>query len=242
MKKTLTILVITIYFCGCVSKDDQKAVDALYESIKPNEIEIGTGVSVSTNKEQVNFKSYTLTGGDILSNPNISDVSIASMSVLLVYQNYSQKPLGHDNAIKIIIERPSESKTKTAEYVYYCDTLGFANDLVTECETIIQSIKNKKYDYVYNKLHENNKHNMTIGVFEGEFKKVDSLYGEIEFSQVISFNTQGSLPVNNSNKRLRIISYEIILRRKTMKNKIYLYYGLGVASKKILGIKLTKIE
>jgi hypothetical protein len=241
MKKLLLIFILSASLLGCMSKDEQSAIDKITEAFHPVSLAVGSGISMETNRKELKFKSITLTGGETLSNLNIKDESIASMVALTFYQNLSEETLEDRNTIKVILERPLNGNLITTESFYFIDTLSLINRGFSESTKIAENVMVQNYGNIYKQLHSEIQSIISPDKFDSLFQELDSKYGKVKTYKISKFNEKSWLDVDSLKKR-PVVCYTIELKRDLMDNNLYLKYSLKNTKKAILGFQITKVE
>ena len=127
MKQNILLFVSSIFICGCMSKDEQKAIDQINTIYRPDKVSIGSSISAGTHENNLKLKTITITGGESLNNPNVPNESLTSIGAFVFYSNLSSETLKEKDAIKITLERTLNGSINNVVSIYYIDTLNFVN-------------------------------------------------------------------------------------------------------------------
>lgn len=239
MRLTYPILrisfILLFIISSCTSTSDQQAMSEISKLLGAQKVIIGSVKGIGSLK--ANYKTITLSGGDLINNPEINDENILSMGALAFFDYWSIEDKNEFDGLKISIERKLNGSIKKAEASYGIDTLEMIKTNIKECVKVGNAFNTRNYDEIYSQLYFDIKDKTSVNEFKSQLNEIDSIYGVVKAFKITRFSTYSA--TQNDGSELPIVNYLMEVQRDSFITNIHFKYSL---SKKQPGILDLNIE
>lgn len=211
-----------MFFTACTSEVDQKAMSEMANLFHAERVAIGSEKGMGSFKGE--FKTITLSGGDLLNNPHIEDNNILSMGALAFLDAWNAEDKNGYKNLKIKLERTVNGSLRKVEAIYAFDTLEMIKNNIKECIKVGNAFASRNYEEVYKQLYFDIKENISAQDFKSQLNEVDSVFGAVKAFKVTRFSTYSATQKDGTD--LPIATYTMEVNRDSFISNINFKYSL----------------